>query len=161
MDNLEELAAHLGHLLLEQDLLIATAESCTGGLLAEIITRIPGSSQWFERGFISYSNLAKHEMLEVSHETLVQHGAVSEATARAMALGCLENSEADVSVAITGIAGPDGGTQDKPVGTVCLAWHVKQQETVVKRVFFKGNRLDIRTQSCELALKELIILLTQ
>ena len=161
MDNLEELAAHLGHLLLEQDLLIATAESCTGGLLAEIITRIPGSSQWFERGFISYSNLAKHEMLEVSHEILVQHGAVSEATASAMALGCLDNSEADVGVAITGIAGPEGGSQDKPVGTVCLAWQVKQQETVVKRVFFKGNRLDIRTQSCELALKELIILLTQ
>lgn len=161
MENLEALADHTGKLLLTQGLVMTTAESCTGGLLASILTRIPGSSQWFERGFVTYSNLSKQEMLGVSERTLMEYGAVSEQTAHAMAIGAIANSDADVSVAITGIAGPDGGTTQKPVGTVCLAWQVKQQETVILRRHFTGGRQAVRQQACELALNELNNLLTQ
>jgi len=136
-----------------------TAESCTGGGLAEILTRIPGSSSWFERGFITYSNESKQEMLDVTSDTLQQHGAVSEETAIAMAEGAIKNSHAEYSVAITGVAGPDGGTEDKPVGTVCIAWYKRNGGGNSIRIQFKGDRLKIREQSCLLAMQGLIDML--
>lgn len=157
----DEMAEHLGHLLLMADARLVTAESCTGGGLAEIITRIPGSSQWFERGYVTYSNEAKMELLGITHETLTQHGAVSEEAAVAMAQGALANSHAQISVAITGIAGPEGGTEDKPVGTVCLAWLQEGEDVRVTRTLFEGDRLQIRQQSCLMALQGLIDMLEQ
>lgn len=153
---INELSERLGSLLLEQNLKLATAESCTGGGLAEIITRIPGSSNWFERGFVTYSNDAKQGLLAVPHNTIEQFGAVSEETAVAMAEGALENSHADISVSITGIAGPDGGTEDKPVGTVCFAWSQRGMETHAASTLFKGDRMQIRLQACMMALQGLI-----
>ncbi|MDE2311380.1 MAG: nicotinamide-nucleotide amidohydrolase family protein, partial [Betaproteobacteria bacterium] len=119
------LAAQVGGLLKAQGLMLATAESCTGGGVAQAITDVAGSSAWFERGFIAYSNQAKQQMLGVSEATLNQHGAVSEATVREMAAGALQRSGAHVALAVSGIAGPDGGTPDKPVGTVWFAWGIK------------------------------------
>src|SRR3990167_5136864 len=115
--NLEPLAKELGTTLKPRGLLLATAESCTGGGLSYWITSVPGSSDWYERGFVTYSNAAKIEMLGVRSATLEKFGAVSEEIAREMALGALAHSKANVSIAVTGIAGPDGGTPDKPVGT--------------------------------------------
>ncbi len=152
----DELSERLGKLLLEQNLKLVTAESCTGGGLAEIITRIPGSSNWFERGFVTYSNEAKQELLGVPFNTIDQFGAVSEETAIAMAEGALDNSHADVCVSITGIAGPDGGTDEKPVGTVCFAWSQRDMETHSARTVFKGDRLQVRQQACMMALQGLI-----
>ncbi len=149
----------LGRLLLMHNLMLATAESCTGGGLAEMITQVPGSSTWFERGFVSYSNNAKQEMLEVDQDTLNKHGAVSDQTACAMAEGALTHSQAQVSVAITGIAGPDGGTEEKPVGTVCLAWQRDGQSAQSVRVLFEGDRQQVRQQACLMALQGLIDLL--
>ena len=153
---LNDLSERLGRLLLEQELKLVTAESCTGGGLAEIITRIPGSSNWFERGFVTYSNEAKQELLGVPFDLIEQFGAVSEETAIAMAEGALDNSQADVSVSITGIAGPDGGTEDKPVGTVCFAWSGRNMETHSARTLFKGNRSEVRFQACMMAIQGLI-----
>lgn len=138
---------------------LVTAESCTGGGLAEILTCISGSSLWFERGFITYSNESKQDMLDVTSETIQQHGAVSEETAIAMAKGALNNSRADYSVAITGVAGPDGGTEDKPVGTVCIAWYKRNEGGNSTRIKFKGDRLKVREQSCLLAMQGLIDML--
>jgi nicotinamide-nucleotide amidase len=152
-------AEQLAELFLKTSSKLATAESCTGGGLAEIITRIPGSSAWFERGFVTYSNEAKQEMLGVPYETLQQFGAVSEETASAMAKGAVNNSRADYGVSITGIAGPDGGTQDKPVGTVCLAWYKRDEGGTTTRICFDGGRLKIREQSSLLAIQGLIDLL--
>lgn len=154
-----ELSERLGKLLLEQNLKLVTAESCTGGGLAEIITRIPGSSNWFERGFVTYSNAAKQELLGVPIDNLDDYGAVSEETAIAMAEGALENSHCDISVSITGIAGPDGGTDDKPVGTVCLAWSRRDMNTHATRTIFKGDRMLVRQQACMMALQGLIDLI--
>ena len=118
MSELETLAERLGRELLNRGECLATAESCTGGWVAQSVTAIAGSSTWFDRGFVTYSNAAKVEMLGVPETTLERHGAVSEATARAMAQGALAHSRADWAVAITGIAGPTGGTPEKPVGMV-------------------------------------------
>ena len=132
---------------------LATAESCTGGLLSALLTEIPGSSTVFERGFVVYSNEAKEEMLGVSDEVLAAHGAVSEATARAMALGALAHSRADIAVSVTGIAGPDGGTAAKPVGLVHLACARRGGGTVaVERRFGALSRAAIRLASVEAAL---------
>ena len=125
MSELEKLAERLGHLLLERGEWLAAAESCTGGWLAQSVTAIAGSSAWFDRGFVTYSNAAKMDMLGVPESTLDRHGAVSEAVARAMAQGALAHSRADWTVAITGIAGPGGGSPEKPIGTVCFAWASK------------------------------------
>jgi nicotinamide-nucleotide amidase len=149
-------AEQLAELFLKTSSKLVTAESCTGGGLAEILTRIPGSSAWFERGFVSYSNESKNELLSVSFKTLEQFGAVSEETAIAMAEGALENSHADYSVSITGIAGPDGGTQEKPVGTVCFAWCKRNQGGNTTRIQFDGDRLKVREQACMLALQGLL-----
>lgn len=132
--------------------MLATAESCTGGWAAEVTTSVAGSSEWFDRGFVTYSNEAKQEMLGVKAETLSRHGAVSEETAREMAKGALARSRATVAVAITGVAGPGGGSDEKPVGTVCLAWASGSgvgSET--KR--FSGDRESVRRQSVERALQ--------
>jgi nicotinamide-nucleotide amidase len=149
-------AEQLAELFLKVSSKLVTAESCTGGGLAEILTRIPGSSVWFERGFVTYSNESKQELLFVSTETLEQFGAVSEETAIAMAEGALRNSHADFSVSITGIAGPDGGTEDKPVGTVCFAWAKRNEGSSATRLCFDGDRLKIREQACLLAMQGLI-----
>ena len=139
--------------------MLVTSESCTGGGLGWLLTGTPGSSTWFERGFISYSNESKREMLGVPENLLLNFGAVSEQTAAAMATGAIANSHAAVSVAITGIAGPDGGTAEKPVGTVCLAWSIRNGETRTTRVIFDGDRRKIREQAILLAMQGLLDLL--
>ena len=149
----------LGRQLVMHKLMLTTAESCTGGGLAEMITQVPGSSTWFERGFVTYSNNAKQEMLGVEHDTLNKYGAVSEQTACAMAEGALIYSQAQVSVAITGIAGPEGGTEEKPVGTVCLALQRHGQPAQSVRVLFEGDRQQVRRQACLMALQGLVDLL--
>ena len=151
-----ELARKTGDALLAGGLKLVTAESCTGGMIAEWVTRIPGSSDWFERAFVTYSNEAKREMLGVQQSTLDQFGAVSEETASEMAMGALNASHADVAVAITGVAGPDGGTKSKPVGTVCMAWAVQGGHVYSVRVQLHGDRQAIRRQSAALALEGVI-----
>ena len=135
---------------------LVTAESCTGGGLAERLTSIAGSSAWFERGFVTYSNEAKQELLDVSTETLEEFGAVSEQTAAEMVAGAVANSHAQIGVSVTGIAGPDGGTNDKPVGTVCFGWYGLTGEIKTTRVQFSGSRIQVREQACSLALQGLI-----
>jgi len=158
-DRITELARALGRACKRRGVDVVTAESCTGGGAAAAITRISGSAKWFERGFVTYTNTAKKEMLGVSQRTLGDHGAVSEEVAREMARGALKKSPADVSVAITGIAGPTGGSRTKPVGLVWFAWGARKG-AVQTRVFrFKGDRLEIRRQSVAVALQGLIDLL--
>ena len=152
-------AEQLAEKLLITSSKLVTAESCTGGGLAEILTRLPGSSAWFERGFITYSNESKHELLSVPLDTLEQFGAVSEETASAMAKGAVENSRADYGVAITGIAGPDGGTDEKPVGTACFAWYKRNEGGNTTRICFDGGRLKVREQCCMLAMQGLLDML--
>ena len=154
MDNeLFELAQQLGLLLKLKEKIIATAESCTGGWIAQIITEVSGSSAWFDRGFVTYSNAAKMQMLGIKSETLDKFGAVSAQTATEMAKGALEHSEADCAIAVTGIAGPDGGTAEKPIGTVFIAWAYKNQEVKVLRKKLTGNRHEIRRQTVKIALE--------
>ena len=141
---LSELAHRLGEALCARELMIATAESCTGGWVAQVITSVPGSSQWFERGFITYSNRAKQEMLAVREATLEAHGAVSEATVTEMAEGALRHSHAQVGLAVSGIAGPGGAVLDKPVGTVCLAWAGVGVATRARTEHFAGGRQEVR-----------------
>lgn len=152
---LQRLAAEVGGALQRAGLLLATAESCTGGWVAQVCTAIAGSSEWFERGFVTYSNRAKTELLGVPQETLVTDGAVSEATARAMAEGALRRSGAQVALAITGIAGPTGGTAEKPVGTVWFAWAATDRATKTERCRFEGDREAVRRQSVAHALEGL------
>ena len=149
------LAEQLGHALKQAGLSVATAESCTGGWLGEVLTSIPGSSRWYERGFVTYSNMSKREMLGVKTEILARHGAVSEPTARAMAEGALAASHADLVVAITGVAGPGGGTPEKPVGTVCFAWGARRQPVVSRIHHFHGDRAAIRRAAVIAALNGL------
>jgi len=153
---LETLAAQLGALLLANGQKLATAESCTGGWVGQCLTAVAGSSDWFERGFVTYSNAAKHEMLGVENETLLAHGAVSEATAAAMAAGALRHSHADWSLAITGVAGPGGGSPDKPVGTVCFAWAGAEGRLDTETCHFKGTREEVRAQSVARALNGML-----
>ena len=151
----EVLAAELGAALQRQGWLLATAESCTGGWLAQVVTSVAGSSAWFDRGFVTYSNSAKQDMLGVRAATLAQHGAVSEAVAREMAQGALTHSAAQLAMAITGIAGPGGGTPEKPVGTVCFAWCVAGQPESSVTCRFSGERGQIRSASVAFALRQL------
>lgn len=152
----KSLAHAVGRRLRERGLRMATAESCTGGWLAKAATDIAGSSAWFERGFVTYSNDAKMESVDVSAKTLEAYGAVSEQTAREMVAGALRHSYADVAVAITGIAGPDGGTIDKPVGTVWIAWGRRDDSIATAHYVFDGNRERVRYQSVIAALEGLI-----
>lgn len=156
MSELEILAERLGDLLLERGEWLAVAESCTGGWLAQSVTAIAGSSAWFDRGFVTYSNAAKMEMLGVPEITLERHGAVSDAVARAMAQGALANSCADWTVAITGIAGPGGGSPQKPVGTVCFAWASNDGGCEALTCHFAGDRASVREQSVRFALNGLL-----
>ncbi|HSG92509.1 MAG TPA: nicotinamide-nucleotide amidohydrolase family protein [Methylotenera sp.] len=144
---LTKAATQLGLMLKARGLMLAMAESCTGGLVAQAITSIAGSSAWFERGFISYSNAAKSDMLDVSSKTIEKFGAVSEQTAAEMAIGALINSEAQIAGSITGIAGPDGGSPDKPVGTVCFAWTGKDFPVTSCTHWFDGDRDSVRNQA--------------
>jgi nicotinamide-nucleotide amidase len=150
------LARALGEALKRRGLTVATAESCTGGQISGAITDVPGSSGWFDRGFVTYSNAAKVEALGVRPETLAAHGAVSEATAAEMASGALARSAAAMAVAVTGIAGPDGGTAAKPVGTVCFAWARRggAVDTAVHR--FPGDRAAVRAATVAVALEGLV-----
>lgn len=150
-----QLAIRVGNKLRDERLMLATAESCTGGMVATAITDISGSSAWFERGFVTYSNLAKIEMIGVPAALIEQHGAVSEPVAKAMAEGALRNSRAQVSVAITGVAGPAGGSEAKPVGTVSFAWS-NRLDTGVETQLFKGDREQVRAQAAAHALRKLL-----
>ena len=157
--DLESLALSVGEALKRQGLMLATAESCTGGWVAQEVTAIAGSSAWFERGFVTYANAAKEEMLGVSKETLSAFGAVSLETAREMASGAINHSRADVALAITGIAGPSGGSPDKPVGTVCFAWCHRGSAPLAVREVFEGDRQAVRRQAVARALKGLLDML--
>lgn len=150
-DEIARLARELGESLVAKQAMCVTAESCTGGLVAGAITDIAGSSGWFERGFVTYSNEAKQELLGVPEATLRAHGAVSEATARAMAEGALAHSRAQFAVAITGVAGPGGGTPGKPVGMVCFAW-AGPGGTRAETLHFPGDRAAVRHASVRAAL---------
>lgn len=156
MDPLNSLAQDLGIALKKQGLILALAESCTGGMLAQAITSIAGSSAWFDRGFVTYSNQAKIDMLGVNNQTLMQFGAVSEQTAQEMARGALKLSLAQISASVTGIAGPDGGTLEKPIGTVCFGFGLKNSVKSTTQ-HFAGNRECIRQQASIYALDYLII----
>jgi nicotinamide-nucleotide amidase len=158
-DDITVMAQAMGRRARKHGLFIATAESCTGGGIAAAITRIPGSAKWFDRGFVTYHNLAKHQMLGVRQETLHKYGAVSEQVARQMAAGALRRSQATVSVAVTGIAGPTGGTRDKPVGTVWFAWAAKGNPVQSRMFRFKGDRYEVRRQTVAMALQGIIDLL--
>ena len=151
-----QLSQQLGEALLEQGWKLTCAESCTGGGIAAAVTDIAGSSQWFDRGFVTYSNQAKQDMLGVASETLECHGAVSEQTVREMVTGALSRSGAQVGVAVSGIAGPGGGTDEKPVGTVCIAWQVEGGEPVVRTEHFSGDRHSVREQTVLCALQGLL-----
>ena len=154
-DPLLALAARLGAAALARGTMIATAESCTGGLVAGAITSIAGSSGWFERGFVTYSDLAKEQQLGVASSTIERFGAVSEETAKAMAQGAVRGAAAQWAVAVTGIAGPDGGSPDKPVGTVWFAWAGPDHLQALKRQF-DGDRAAVRDASVRVALEGLV-----
>lgn len=146
-------------LLIKQQFQLATAESCTGGLIAASCTDLAGSSAWFERGFVTYSNAAKTELLGVPASLIERDGAVSEAVARAMVLGALAHSQAQVAIAVTGVAGPSGGSAAKPVGTVCFGWAVPGQVMTEQR-HFPGDRAQVRAASVQHALTRLRELLS-
>jgi nicotinamide-nucleotide amidase len=167
--SIAQLVAAVADTLMQHGWMLTTAESCTGGLIAGHCTDLAGSSQWFERGFVTYSNEAKHDMLGVDNAILTEHGAVSEPTAQAMALGALRHSRAQVSIAVTGVAGPTGGSKDKPVGTVWFAWGVPSDtgptlgaETAwvkTERMQFAGDRAAVRQATIAHALSTLLQLL--
>lgn len=155
-----QLAKALAAILTRRNEMLVTAESCTGGLIAGACTDLAGSSEWFERGFVTYSNAAKTELLGVPAELIAQHGAVSEPVARAMAEGAVARSHAQLSVAVTGVAGPGGGSEAKPVGTVWLGWHVNGH-TVTECQHFAGDRAAVRQATVQHALARLEEMLTR
>ncbi len=150
-ETLLEQAAEVGRLLREARAVMSTAESCTGGWVAQAITAVPGSSEWFDSGFVTYSNDAKMHMLQVKAKTLESEGAVSEAVVREMVSGAIQASLANTAVAISGIAGPDGGSDEKPVGTVWIAW-AHEEARKAQRFHFHGDREQVRLQAVEAAL---------
>ncbi|MFZ2161217.1 MAG: nicotinamide-nucleotide amidohydrolase family protein [Sideroxyarcus sp.] len=152
------LAQQVGEALKAHGMTLVTAESCTGGGVAQAITMISGSSEWFDRGFVTYSNTAKEEMLGVAPDTLEQHGAVSEQTVREMADGALQYSRAQVALSVSGIAGPTGGTPEKPVGTVWFAWATGDNVQAVCHQL-TGDRDAVRAKSVQIALQGVINLL--
>ncbi len=154
------LAEQVGAALKSRKLMLATAESCTGGWIAEAVTMVPGSSEWFERGFVTYTYISKREMLGVRDTTLERHGAVSEEVVLEMVQGALVHSHAQIAVAVSGVAGPGGGTPDKPVGTVCLAWAASGAAPRAETRLFPGDREAVRRLSVERALKGVLALLS-
>lgn len=157
-DQLLKLSEKLGQALKHRGWMLVLAESCTGGMAAQYVTSIAGSAEWFDAGFVTYSNEAKMTLLAVSAHTLDSHGAVSEKTALEMATGALKNSKAHIAAAITGIAGPDGGTIAKPVGTVCFAWVTADGEERSRTCQFSGDRESIRKESVKTVFEQLISL---
>jgi nicotinamide-nucleotide amidase len=153
-----QLVTRVASELREKQLKVCTAESCTGGLIAKSFTDLAGSSDWFERGFVTYSNLSKSEMIDVPGSVIEKYGAVSEAVANAMASGALKHSAADVSVAVTGVAGPDGGSVEKPVGTVWIAV-ASEKQLIAKKFLFDGDRDAIRLATMRRAIEMLLQLL--
>jgi nicotinamide-nucleotide amidase len=153
--SLGRLSAEIGRRLKSANATLVTAESCTGGWVAQVITATAGSSAWFDRGFVTYSNEAKQELLAVSVQTLGRHGAVSEETAREMALGALARSKCTLALSVTGIAGPGGGSKEKPVGTVCFAW-ARSGGARSETRHFTGDRENVRKQSVIRALEGLV-----
>jgi nicotinamide-nucleotide amidase len=158
-EELHQLAGELGEILRARDWMLATAESCTGGWVGQLVTALPGSSQWYERGFITYANAAKIEMLGVPAATIDEHGAVSEQTASAMAAGALAHSHAQAALAISGIAGPGGGTRQKPVGLVCYGWALADGTVMSSTCRLDGDREEIRSRAVAAALRGLIELI--
>ena len=158
---LYKLAEELGRELKRRKLMLATAESCTGGWVSEAVTMVPGSSDWFERGFVTYTYISKREMLGVKEATLDKHGAVSEEVVREMVAGALARSHAQVAVAVSGVAGPTGGTPEKPVGFVCFAWGMKDSKPRSETKRYSGDREAVRRRSVEYALKGVLALLAK
>ena len=156
---LYRLAKRVGAALKARGLMLATAESCTGGWISEAVTMVPGSSDWFERGFVTYTYISKREMLGVREATLERSGAISEEVVREMSEGALARSQAQVAVAVSGVAGPTGGTPEKPVGMVCFAWALKGGATRSETGRYKGNREAVRRQSVVRALQGVLALL--
>jgi len=161
--NLTLIVEQLATLLVQHSKQLTTAESCTGGGIAKVLTDLAGSSDWFERGFVTYSNQSKHEMLGVAEETLEKFGAVSQGTVIEMATGALKNSHANFSLSVSGIAGPGGGSDEKPVGLVWFSWAVKEDAMInilsCRKQVFSGDRESVRLQAVEYALSELKTLL--
>lgn len=155
------IAESLAVLLIKENKKLALAESCTGGWIAKVVTDLSGSSAWFDRGFVTYSNEAKHEMLGVAAITLDSFGAVSQETVSEMAIGALKNSHADYSLSVSGIAGPDGGSADKPVGLVWFAWADKDGTLLSEKQTFIGDRNAVREQAVTHALTYLLKLLNE
>jgi nicotinamide-nucleotide amidase len=155
-EELHQLAVEVGDKLRARNWMLATAESCTGGWVGQLLTSLPGSSHWYERGFITYANAAKVEMLGVPEEALASHGAVSEETAAAMAAGALKHSRAQAALAISGIAGPGGGTPQKPVGLVCYGWALADGTLMSSTCRLDGDREEIRSRAVAAALRGLI-----
>ena len=155
-DRLNRVAEQVGQLLQDQGFRLTTVESCTGGWIAQSVTAVAGSSVWFERGFITYSNEAKHELVGVPDLLIIENGSVSGPVARAMARGGLDHSPADVAIAVTGIAGPDGGSVEKPVGTVFVSWAQRSGALRTERFLFEGDRAAVRAQTVVEALGGLI-----
>jgi nicotinamide-nucleotide amidase len=158
-NDLHEITRELARVLIKNHWHLSAAESCTGGMVAASITDLAGSSEWFERGYVTYSNQSKSEDIDVSQNLIEQHGAVSDQVARAMALGAKQNSGSDLSLSITGIAGPTGGSPEKPIGTVCFAWALANDQIVSETKHFEGNRQQIRQQACDFSLRKLLDLL--
>ena len=152
---LMQLSEQVGQALKVRGATVTTAESCTGGWVAKVITDIAGSSAWFERGFVTYSNEAKAQMIGVREETLAQHGAVSEPVVVEMAIGALKAARADYAVSISGIAGPDGGSEEQPVGTGWFAFATARGEGITRRECFSGDRDAVRRQATAYALQTL------
>tara|TARA_B100000686_G_scaffold282636_1_gene305158 strand:+ start:3851 stop:4414 length:564 start_codon:yes stop_codon:yes gene_type:complete len=158
-ETLYNLAKRVGLALTQQGLVLVSAESCTGGWLGQIVTSIPGSSAWYQNGFITYTAKSKQELLGISTKTIKKYGEVSEETAREMAHGAAIRSRAQAAVSITGIAGPGGGTMNKPVGMVCFAWEIKDNHTQSATRHFSGDRKAVRQQAVAVAMQGLIDLL--
>jgi nicotinamide-nucleotide amidase len=159
LNNLEILSADLGALLQKNEMYFTSAESCTGGLLSQSIVSVPGSSGWFGCSFITYSNISKHKVLGVSKDTLNMFGAVSEEVVEEMVSGALKESRANLGIAISGIAGPGGGSPERPVGTVCIAWKINENQVIKNTFLFEGTRNDVRYKTVVAALEGAINLL--
>lgn len=158
-DELDQLAAQVGAALKARGWMLATAESCTGGWVGQAVTSVAGSSHWYDRGFITYTNESKQEMLGVSPQTLAEYGAVSEQTVNEMAAGALKHSRADIALAISGIAGPGGAVPGKPVGTVCMAWATRGGAGHAQTFRFQGDRAAVRQQAVAAALRGVLDLI--
>ena len=155
-DELLELANKVASQLIANKLVLTLAESCTGGLVSGLLTEISGSSQWFDSGYVVYSNAAKQDMLHVPDYELDFYGAVSEEVAAAMAAGALHNGRANIAASVTGIAGPSGGTETKPVGMVCFGWAGNDRLLITTTKYFKGNRRKIRDQAIKACLEGIL-----